>query len=214
MSEIRLLVVDDHPLLRAGLRTISEIAKDIRIVGEARNGGETLAETERAAPHIVLLDIRLPGESGIEICRKLKAAHPSVRVIFLTSYSEEALILSAMEAGADGYLLKENDTHRLVDAIREVMQGEAVFDARVTQQLAVRRSQPGWSLADLTAQEIKLLAEVAKGKTDKEAAASLGLTPKTARNYLDRVFAKLNVHTRTEAALFYARAMELRGEKG
>ena len=205
-SPIRLLVVDDHPVLRDGLRTIQEMAADICIVGEAGTAEAALRLADSVEADVMLLDIRLQGQSGIEICWQLKARHPDLRVLFLTSYADEELILAALEAGADGYLLKENDTRRLVDAIREVARGGGVFDPQVTRRLASAKHQPANALSTLTSQERRLLAEVALGKTDKEAAATLGLTPKTARNYLDRIFVKLNIHTRTEAAMLYARS--------
>lgn len=209
-TPVRLLIVDDHPVVRAGLRTVEEMAPDIQIVDQAGTAEEALSAAFRLKPDVVLLDIRLQGQSGIDVCRQLKAASPAVRVIFLTSYADDQLILSALEAGADGYLLKERDTRRLVDAIREVADGGAVFDPEVTQRLAGGRanrnsSHPANPLHSLTAQERRLLAEVTQGKTDKEVAVALGLTAKTARNYLDRIFTKLGVHTRTEAAMLYAR---------
>lgn len=210
MKTIRLLIVDDHPIVRAGLRSVEEVASAIAIVGEAGDAASAYDAAQRLQPDVVLLDIRLRGENGIELCRRIKTSCPACRVLILTSYVDNHLILSAVEAGADGYLLKENDTSRLVSAIGEVAAGGAVFDAEVTRQMenpaGDSRTSAARSLAGLTAQESRLLAEVAKGKTDKEAAAELGLTPKTARNYLDRIFAKLGVHTRTEAATVYIRA--------
>lgn len=209
---IRLMIVDDHPVVRAGLRTIQEMAPDICIVGEAGDIAGALAAAVTSRPDVVLLDIRLQGQSGIEVCRQLKSMAPTTRIIFLTSYADDQLILSALEAGADGYLLKERDTRRLVDAIREVARGGTVFDQEVTSRLAGggngRGGNAGGPRAELTGQERRLLAEVAEGKTDKEAAAAMGLTAKTVRNYLDRIFTKLGVHTRTEAALWYVRHRE------
>lgn len=215
---IRLFVVDDHPIVRAGFRTIEEMASDIRIVGEASDASEALRGIGSFQPDVVLLDIRLQNGNGIEVCRQIKSVSPSPRVLILTSYADEQSILAALEAGTDGYLLKESDTRRLVDAIREVAKGEAVFDPRVTRQLASRSSSHPSSVTNLVGQlspqERRLLAEVAKGKTDKEAAAILGLTAKTTRNYLDRIFTKLQIRNRTEAAMLYARSMDNRSPNG
>lgn len=210
-APIRLLIVDDHPVVRAGLRTIQQMDATIHIVGEAGTAGEAMSLAIQLQPAIVLLDIRLQGQSGIEVCRKLKSLSPSLRVLILTSYVDEQLILSALEAGTDGYLLKENDTRRLVEAIHEVARGGSVFDPQVTRRLAGAKAGGGLAhaasgIGSLTAHERRLLAEVARGRTDKEVAITLGLTAKTARNYLDRIFTKLNVHTRTEAAMLYARS--------
>ncbi|MEO5957912.1 MAG: response regulator transcription factor, partial [Opitutaceae bacterium] len=163
-------------------------------------------------PDVVLLDIRVGNHSGIELCRRIKAQLPAARVLLLSSFLDDRLILSALDAGVDGYLLKENDASRLVQAIEAVQSGEAVFDEAVRYRLSARRENPPL-LDSLTGQEFRLLAEVAKGKTDKEAAAELGLSPKTARNYLDRIFSKLGVHTRTEAATVFLTAESTPGER-
>ncbi|MBL9168213.1 MAG: response regulator transcription factor [Verrucomicrobiales bacterium] len=209
---IRVFVVDDHPLLRTGLHTVEELSADIRIIGEAGTASDAIAAIAQCRPDVVLLDIRLGKDSGTTLCRQIKTVSPTTRVIMLTSYLNEHLILSALEAGADGYLLKENDSKRLVSAIQEAHRGEAVFDPEVTRRLAERdakaRDGRGSALDQLSAQERRLLAEVARGKTDKEAAAALGLSPKTVRNYLDRIFSKLGVHTRTEAATTFIKSQD------
>jgi len=204
---IKLLLVDDHPVVRDGLSRIQELEPRIQIVGEAESMREAVESTRRLHPDVVLMDVRLPDGDGIEAGRRIKALLPEVRVLFLTSYADNQFVLAAMETGAEGYLLKENDTQQIVDAIRIIMNGGMVFDPVVT-RAAMRNTRGSGAdpLAELTPQESRVLAEVAKGKTDKEVAASLGLTSKTARNYLDRIFTKLNVHTRTEAALLYTRA--------
>ncbi len=201
---IRLFLVDDHPMVRVGLRSIGDLAPHIQIVGEAGRIEEASVGILRHRPDVVLLDIRVGNDSGIELCRRIKAHLPVVRVLLLSSFLDDHLILSALDAGVDGYLLKENDASRLVQAIETVNSGGAVFDDAVRQRLATgapaRAGSAAAGLDSLTGQERRLLAEVARGKTDKEVAAELGLTPKTARNYLDRIFTKLGVHTRTEAA--------------
>ena len=203
---IRLLLVDDHPIVRAGFHMIERIDSRLQVVGEASTALGAWQQLEKLNPHLVLLDIRLPDGSGIELCRRIKETWPQVRVLCLTSYSDDDYVLGAMEAGADGYLLKQNDAEQIVDAIRIVMNGGAVFDPKGMSASARTKSTPHPSrLAALSPGELRVLAEVAKGRTDKEAGMALNLSVKTIRNYLDRVFTKLGVHTRTEAALIYAR---------
>lgn len=208
-NKIRLLLVDDHPVVRDGLRRIQELEPRIQIVGEA---GTVLAAVEaarRLVPQMIVMDVRLPDGDGIEACRRIKSFLPETHILFLTSYADNRFVLASMEAGADGYLLKESGTQRIVDAIFAILNGGTVFDP------VVRRDAPGNlpsgaanPLNSLAEREARVLAEVAKGKTDKEVAVALGLTTKTARNYLDHIFTKLGLHTRTEAALLYARFSE------
>lgn len=214
---IRLLIVDDHPVVRAGLRSLPQGAPDLTVVGEASNTEEACVTAAAGQPDVALVDIRLRGESGVDLCRQLKAQNPALRVLFLTSFVEDDLILAGLEAGADGYLLKDGDMDRLEAAIREVAQGGTVLDREVTQRLIRNKAGTpaagGKGFESLTDKERRLLAEVARGRTDKQAAATLGLTFKTARNYLDRIFAKLGVHTRTEAALIYMRHQGAEGRE-
>jgi DNA-binding NarL/FixJ family response regulator len=203
---IRLLLVDDHPVVRDGLTRIQELEPRIQIVGEAATMRAAVDSAERLNPHIILMDVRLPDGDGIEACRRIKAFLPEARVLFLTSYADNRFVLAAIETGADGYLLKESGAQRIVDAIRSILNGGTVFDPVVARGAAGKSQGGGGNpLEALTRQESRVLTEVAKGKTDKEVAATLGLTTKTARNYLDRIFTKLNVHTRTEAALLHTR---------
>ncbi len=207
---IKLLIVDDHPVVRDGLRRIQELEPRVKIVGEADSILSSVAAAQRLVPDLILMDVRLPDGDGIEACRQIKKFLPETHVLFLTSYADNRFVLAAMEAGADGYLLKESGTPRIVDAIRLILNGGTVFDPVVAPEARspLQRSGGGNPLNALTAQERRLLTEVAKGKTDKEVAVVLGLTPKTARNYLARIFTKLNVHTRTEAALLHTRFSE------
>ena len=204
---IRLLLVDDHPIVRAGLHMVEQLDQRICVVGEASTAEDALIQAHKLDPHVVLMDIRLPDGSGVEICRRIKAHSPEVRVICLTSYSDDHLVLGAMEAGADGYLLKENDAKRIVEAIHIVIKGGAVFDPAVSAAMKKRGTKAGGAtnpLSILSPGELRVLAEVAKGRTDKEVGVALNLSVKTIRNCLDRVFGKLGVHTRTEAALIFA----------
>ena len=205
-TTIRLLLVDDHPVVRDGLRRISELDVHIQIIAEADTMLSAVVAARQHEPDVVLMDIRLPGGDGIEACRQIKDALPDTRILFLTSYADDELVLEAMEAGADGYLLKESGARRIIEAIHSILKGGIVFDPVAARGvLRQRRGESDNPLDRLAARERRVLAEVAQGKTDKEVAASLGLSTKTARNYLDRIFSKLKVHTRTEAALIFTR---------
>lgn len=205
-TPIRLLLVDDHPVVRDGLRRIQELWPTLRIVAEAGTGRGAVEAARRESPDMILMDVRLPDGDGIEACREIKEFLPGVQVLFLTSYADNCFVLAAMEAGADGYLLKESGSHRIVDALRTLRSGGTVFDPVVARRaLDLAASTTTRPLDSLTRLESRVLAEIASGKTDKEVAAALNLSPKTARNYVSRIFAKLKVHTRTEAALLHAR---------
>ncbi|MHB1306473.1 MAG: response regulator [Limisphaerales bacterium] len=206
-KRIRTLVVDDHHVVRLGLRGIQEIDRKIEIVGDAGTAAEALTAVEKKRPDVILLDVRLPDRSGLEICREIKTIRPDAKVLVLTSYADDNWALAAMDAGADGYLLKDNDAHKIIEAIHSVMNGGASFDPTITRALVerVRNGGPKNPLGELSELEMRVLAEVAEGKTDKEAAQVLDLQPKTVRNYLDRTFKKLGVNTRTQATLVYIR---------
>jgi DNA-binding NarL/FixJ family response regulator len=209
-NSIKLLIVDDHPALRKGLREVEEINPQIEVVGEAGTGAEAEKQAAALRPNVVLLDYRLPDLPGHEICRRLKDKHPAMHVLFLSSYAAESTVRAAFNAGAAGYLLKENDAQKIVDAILAVARGGKVVDPMIAHTLLSPEQSDGDSptqkLSRLSAQEQKVLQEVATGKTDKEIAEVMALQTKTIRNYLDHIFAKLEVHTRTEAAAIYLRA--------
>jgi DNA-binding NarL/FixJ family response regulator len=204
---IRLLLVDDHPVVRDGLHRIQQLEPRIQIVAEVDTMLSAVEAARRLRPEMILMDVRLPDGDGIEACRRIKAFLPETHVLFLTSFADNQLVLAAIEAGADGYLLKESGVQRIVDAINSILNGGSVFDPVARRMVSGHlRGADGVNPLDvLAARERQVLAEVAQGKTDKEVAVALGLTTKTARNYLDRIFTKLKVHTRTEAALVYAR---------
>ena len=207
---VRVLIVDDHPVVRAGLRVIPEVDPGILVIGEAGSGAEAIVAVRESLPDVVLLDVRLPDRNGIDVCRELKSQPKAPRILFLTSFADNALVLAAMQAGGDGYLLKDNEPRDIVAAIRTVLAGGMLFDPVVARAVdrELRSALPGNSpnpLGELSQQERRVVSAVADGKTDKEIAQMLKLQPKTVRNYLDRAFEKLGVHTRTEAAILFDR---------
>jgi two-component system, NarL family, response regulator DevR len=205
---IRILVVDDHPVVRAGLRSLLGTTPWIEVVGEAATGAETLALARRLQPALVLLDLRLPDISGLEVCRQLKESSPAPAVVFLTSYAEDASVIAAITAGADGYLLKDVDGSDLPGALRRVADGGTALDpvsaralaAAVRQPAAATVNRPGESLSG---QEKKVLNLVAEGRTNKQVADTLMLTEGTVKNYLATIFGKLGVKNRTEAVVLW-----------
>jgi DNA-binding NarL/FixJ family response regulator len=209
VERIRVLLVDDHPVVRSGLRDIQDLCPQIKVVGEAASGAEAIAQARRLQPDLVLLDYRLPDLGGGEVCAQIKAQQPSPRVLFLSSFAAEDTVGAALDAGADGYLLKENDAQKIVDAILAIHHGGMCIDPAIA-RATIRRSQPNPEpvrglLDTLTLQERKVLTALATGKTDKEIAQSVQLEPKTVRNYLAHVYEKLGVRSRTQAALLYQR---------
>jgi two-component system, NarL family, response regulator DevR len=204
------MLVDDHPVVRDGLRRVRDLEPRIQIVGEAATVRAAVELAQQTNPDVVLMDVRLPDGDGIQACKQIKNVSPQSRVLFLTSYADNHFVLAGMEAGADGYLLKQSDGQRIMNAIYSILNGDTVFDPVVTREVMTNlKAGTGINpLQALSAQERRLLGEVAKGRTDKEVAVALGLSGKTARNYLDRIFIKLNVHSRTEAALLYTRFVE------
>jgi DNA-binding NarL/FixJ family response regulator len=202
--------VDDHPVVRTGLRIITEVDPAIIVAGEAASAAEAILAARRLRPDVVLLDVRLPDRSGLEVCRELKTDPGAPKVLFLTSFADNPLVLAAMQAGGDGYLLKDNEPRDIVTAIRTVLDGGTLFDPVVARAVdrelkSVLPVTPTDPLGALSEQERRVLAAVADGKTDKEVASAMGLQPKTVRNYLDRVFEKLGVNSRTQAAVLFDR---------
>ncbi len=207
---ITLQVVDDHEMVRIGLRVLFALTPDLRIVAESATKSIAVETALRQKPDLILMDIRLPDGSGIDATREILRANPRQRVLFLTSYADRETVLAALLAGGQGYLLKDTDSETLARSIRTVAAGQPVLDTRVTQYtLTSLRStyNRGNGLPEdrLSAQERRILPLLAEGKTNKEIAAALGLSDKTVKNYLANVFEKLNISRRTQAAAFFAR---------
>jgi DNA-binding NarL/FixJ family response regulator len=205
---IRLFLVDDHEVLRIGLRTLFNETEGIRVVGEASTAVAAAAEAARLKPDIVLMDVRLPDGSGIDACRTIRAARPETRVLFLTSFADDDAVLATVLAGAAGFLLKEVSSDQLVSAVRTVAEGRSILDPAVTQRVLARLQDvstpvPESKTEDLSPQERRVLALVAEGKTNKEIATVLDLSDKTVGHYLENIFQKLQVTRRSQAAVYY-----------
>jgi len=207
---LRILVVDDHEVVRQGLVALLGRRDEFQVVAEAGSLSEALAAARRFVPDMVVMDVRLPDGSGIEACREIRSEYPDTKVVMLTSYPDEEAVLSAIIAGASGYLLKQVRGRDLVNALEAVGRGDSLLDPAVTERVLerVRRVASGGErddLADLTAQERKILLLVADGKTNKEIAAEVFLSDKTVKNYVSSILAKLNLQRRAQAAAFVAR---------
>jgi DNA-binding NarL/FixJ family response regulator len=207
-SPIRILVVDDHEVVRLGLRTLLGQVPHLEIVGEAGTAATAVTETERLKPHVVLLDIRLPDASGFDACRQIQRLPGDTRVLILTSVATDETVFEAIAAGADGYLLKEIDSAGLLSAIEKVASGQSILDPAVTGRVISKMRQGAEPESKsrinlLSAQERRVLALVAEGKTNKEIAADMGLSDKTVKNYLSNLLDKLQMSRRAQAAAFF-----------
>ena len=210
-TTVTLLIVDDHEVVRTGLRTLFGRSPGVEVIGEADSVASAVAEAARLKPAVVLMDLRLPDGSGVEACREILAARPDTRVLFLTSYGDEDAMLGAVLAGAHGYLLKEIGGDALVQAVKAVAAGQSILDPAATRVIKERlQSLSGPDLHGamgeaLSAQEQRVLEQVAQGKTNKEIAAALGLSDKTVKNYLSNIFDKLRISRRSHAAAIFSR---------
>jgi two-component system, NarL family, response regulator DevR len=207
MTKQRLVIVDDHEVVRLGLKSLLQRYPQYEVVGEAGTAKEAIELAARIKPDIVLMDIRLPGASGIEACEEITKANPNVRVIILTSYAEDEMLFSAIRAGASGYVLKQIGGEDLIKAIESVGKGEALLDPAVTQRVfqEVRRAvkeEEASAFANLSQQEKHVLMSVSEGRTNREIAKTLYLGEGTVRNYVSSILCKLGVSNRAEAAAY------------
>jgi DNA-binding NarL/FixJ family response regulator len=207
---LRILVVDDHEVVRQGLVALLDRRESFEVVAQAGSVAEAIAAATKFEPDVVVMDVRLPDGSGIEACREIRSARPETRVVMLTSYPDEEAVLSAIIAGASGYLLKQIRGRDLVTALESVGRGDSLLDPAVTEKVLqrVRVAASGGvadELAELTAQERKILLLVAEGKTNKEIASEVFLSDKTVKNYVSSILSKLNLQRRTQAAAFVAK---------
>jgi len=210
-NSIRLLIVDDHKVVRLGLHTLLSRHNGIEVVGEAGTSAAAVEQTAHLKPDVVLMDVRLPDGNGFEACRQIRRVQPDTRVLFLTSFADEEIVLESIDAGGDGYLLKEIDEDNLVQAIRNVAAGKSILDPAVTRRVLERvkntdthSETPSTNrLGSISPQERRVLALVAEGKTNKEIGQALGLSDKTVKNYLSNIMEKLQVARRSRAAAYF-----------
>ena len=207
MKKQRILLVDDHEVVRLGLKALLEHDPNFEVVAEAASAKEAIENTSRYHPDIVLMDIRLPGTSGIEACEEIIRDYPDTRVVMLTSYAEDEMLFSAIRAGASGYVLKQIGGDDLKRALESVGRGESMLDPAVTQRVfqEVRRAvkeEEASAFANLSQQEKHVLQLVSEGKTNREIAKALYLGEGTVRNYMSSILSKLGVSNRAEAAAY------------
>ncbi len=202
----RILLVDDHPLVRSGLRTLLASLSDVVVVGEAANGEEAIARTTELQPDIILMDLHMPGLNGIEATRRILQASPTISILVLTMLDDDASVFAAMRAGARGYLLKGADQNDVLRAIGAVAHGGAIFSPAIAQRLMqcfanMQPVLPPSAFPDLTEREREILGLIAIGKTNVEIAEILTLSPKTVSNHVSNIFSKLQVVDRAQAVL-------------
>jgi len=208
---IRVFLLDDHEIVRTGLRSLLEAEDDFEVVGEAGTAAEALDRIPPTRPDVAILDVRLPDGSGIEVCREVRSSLPEVACLMLTSYADDEALLAAIMAGASGYVLKQVGATSLVDDVRKVAAGRSLLDPALSAQVMRRlRERPDEDplLATLTAQERRILDLVAEGQTNRQIAAELFLAEKTVKNYVSNLLSKLGMERRTQAATYATKVAE------
>ena len=210
---LRVFLLDDHEVVRAGLRSLLESEEDLVVAGEAGTVAEALVRVPLAKPDVAILDVRLPDGSGIEVCRQIRSDHPDVACLMLTSYADDEALLAAIMAGAAGYVLKQVGGSDLVADTRKVGAGGTLLDPKLTERVLdrLRRGpQEDERLASLTPQERRILDRIAEGRTNRQIGEELFLAEKTVKNYVSNLLAKLGMARRTQAAVFAAKLAERR----
>jgi len=211
MPDIRVLIVDDHPVVRTGIRNMLEPAMGISVIGEASTGSEALQMIENLQPNVVLLDMKLPDMSGIDVIKQIYEAKSSSRVLGLSSYDDREFISQLLNYGASGYLLKEEVPEYIIEAVRGVAHGEAGWVSRkvaaLLSQILLKDKEDGTAL---TTRELEVLRLVVDGKTNDQIGVTLGISVKTVENHLHAIFRKMGVISRVEAAVMAVRESLLR----
>ena len=212
---IRVFLLDDHEIVRRGVRELLEAEDDLTVVGEAGTAADALARLPATRPDVAVLDVRLPDGNGIEVCREIRSRHPETACLMLTSFADDEALFSAVMAGASGFVLKQVRGAELVDGVRRVARGESLLDPLTTARVLDRiRAQPeDDELAGLTAQEKVLLGHIAEGLTNRQIGEEMHLAEKTIKNYVSNLLTKLGMSRRTEAAVYAARLAERRQQR-
>ena len=213
---MKVVLVDDHEVVRQGLKALVDSQEDLEVVGEAGDVDNAIRQVGFHSPDVVVMDVRLPDGTGVEACREIRSRWPDVKVLMLTSYADEEALVSSIMAGASGYVLKRIDSGDLVDAVRRVGNGESLLDPNLTDRLfaRIRGDEPDDPLlARLSPQERKILDLIAEGKTNRQIAEELFLAEKTVKNYVSNLLSKLEMSRRSEAAAYAARLQADRAKK-
>jgi two-component system response regulator DevR len=209
-TPIRVFLLDDHEVVRQGLRALLESGGDIEVVGESGLAAEASARIPALRPDVAILDARLPDGSGIEVCRTVRGVDPDVKALILTSYDDDEALFAAIMAGASGYVLKEIAGQDLIGAVRQVAAGNSLIDPALTARVLERvRNGPSTApeLAGLTEQELKLLALIAEGLTNRQIGERMFLAEKTVKNYVSSILSKLGLERRTQAAVLASKLL-------
>ncbi len=208
---IRIYLLDDHEVVRRGIRELLEEEGDLVVVGESGSAQDAARQIPALRPHVAILDGRLPDGSGVDVCREIRSRDPQIAALILTSYDDDEALFSAIMAGASGYVLKQVRGHDLVDTVRRVAAGQSMLDPAVTAQVLERlRKGPEVdpAMAQLTQQEQRILSLIGEGKTNRQIAEEMYLAEKTVKNYTSSLYAKLGLESRTQAAIFATRHIQ------
>ncbi|HVV35003.1 MAG TPA: response regulator transcription factor [Acidimicrobiales bacterium] len=210
----RVFLLDDHEVVRRGVRELLGAEPDMEIVGEAATAAEALSRIPTTSPEVAILDVRLPDGDGVEVCREIRSLHPEIACIMLTSYSDDDAVYAAIMAGASGYLLKQVRGTDLVEGVRRVARGESLLDPAVTARVLdrIRHREDNDELASLSTQEQTILELIAEGLTNRQIGERMFLAEKTVKNYVSNMLGKLGMSRRAEAAAYAARLSERRGK--
>jgi DNA-binding NarL/FixJ family response regulator len=202
---VRVLIAEDHPLFREGMRGRLDRVADVAVVGEAASGDEAVELAQKLEPDVILMDIKMPGLNGIEATREIQRANPQIGILVLTMFEDDDSVFAAMRAGAKGYLLKDSGGEGVVHAIRAVASGEAVFGPGVAERMigffSAPRAAPKRAFPELTEREEEVLSLVAQGKSNREIARQLFVSLKTVRNHVSNILLKLQVADRAQAVI-------------